>query len=590
MCIRDRYQRRVRGLPILVMAMAPWCVMACLLVVIAQCSVLEGASDQYSQKIPGNSDGYYDDTDYLLWRVMVAALIGIFVGLMSCVCFFCFCCVQVCTKCGCECIKKTCSCCGAGDPAPEGYTRKQRLGLLGVLLLGWACVITGSALGFVGNADVKDGLALLSTTVDTLADQVYDQVQMGYDAAVLVTANSTVDATMLTDAETLRQNVKDGTTQLTDSEDTRVIAVYVFYGVMMAVPMLGFLSWVCGSATLSYVMTQKHVYGEANALTDLLQCGDTSSSLSTYEDVWQQLDEAQTSMSGSVQEISYGFSTNTYSSSAAVVNSAEYARNKGLLYGMYNSYGVEASTCESLTDPTKVVLCFVPGVNASTYQDQCFEGGTEPSSRRCLQQTQILAGAGMTGSSYLIACEHLNHIASELNNNICEPMVGGLVLVCAGQTLIGFFYFFVLAVGCMGMNRFNKENDFNPKIHPEALHKAKSEKKTSKELFSPLFRSAKAIAAASALSGGLELDDSQENKLAQWKAGLATKPRRSTIQELRPSGVKRPTENRRASMPVVSVESLRQPERVRAHARRVTVGSRADARKPPPPPPRPPLL
>eukprot|EP00656_Telonema_subtile_P006891 TRINITY_DN13209_c0_g1_i4.p1 TRINITY_DN13209_c0_g1~~TRINITY_DN13209_c0_g1_i4.p1 ORF type:complete len:445 (+),score=76.06 TRINITY_DN13209_c0_g1_i4:354-1688(+) len=444
---------------------------------------------------------------------------------------------------------------------------------------------------------------------------------MGYDAAVLVTANSTVDATMLTDAETLRQNVKDGTTQLTDSEDTRVIAVYVFYGVMMAVPMLGFLSWVCGSATLSYVMTQicfcmlfvawiffgvafamgtilddtcveagKHVYGEANALTDLLQCGDTSSSLSTYEDVWQQLDEAQTSMSGSVQEISYGFSTNTYSSSAAVVNSAEYARNKGLLYGMYNSYGVEASTCESLTDPTKVVLCFVPGVNASTYQDQCFEGGTEPSSRRCLQQTQILAGAGMTGSSYLIACEHLNHIASELNNNICEPMVGGLVLVCAGQTLIGFFYFFVLAVGCMGMNRFNKENDFNPKIHPEALHKAKSEKKTSKELFSPLFRSAKAIAAASALSGGLELDDSQENKLAQWKAGLATKPRRSTIQELRPSGVKRPTENRRASMPVVSVESLRQPERVRAHARRVTVGSRADARKPPPPPPRPPLL
>ena len=42
---------------------------------------------------------------------------------------------------------------------------------------------------------------------------------------------------------------------------------------------------------------------------------------------------------------------------------------------------------------------------------------------RCLQQGQILSAAGMVGSSYLIACEHLNFIALDLNNKICGPMV-----------------------------------------------------------------------------------------------------------------------------------------------------------------------
>lgn len=128
------------------------------------------------------------------------------------------------------------------------------------------------------------------------------------------------------------------------------------------------------------------------------------------------------------------------------------------LLQMYNSYGVVSSTCESMTDETRIVLCYVPTVSESNYDSLCGSSGSEPSSARCSKQSQILSAAGMTGSSYLISCEHLNRISLDLNNKICDPMVDGLINVCVGQAFIGFFYFFVLAVGCMGMNRFNNEN------------------------------------------------------------------------------------------------------------------------------------
>jgi len=73
----------------------------------------------------------------------------------------------------------------------------------------------------------------------------------------------------------------------------------------------------------------------------------------------------------------------------------------------------------------------------------------------------------MVGSSYLIACEHLNFIALDLNNKICGPMVDGLVNVTIGQAFIGGFYLLVLIAGCMGINRFNSENHSDNKIGTE---------------------------------------------------------------------------------------------------------------------------
>merc|ERR1712086_520457 len=51
---------------------------------------------------------------------------------------------------------------------------------------------------------------------------------------------------------------------------------------------------------------------------------------------------------------------------------------------------------------------------------------------------------------------------------VCNEMVDGLINVCIGQAFIGFFYFFVVIVGCMGMNRFHKDNyaDNPAKVHP----------------------------------------------------------------------------------------------------------------------------
>eukprot|EP00656_Telonema_subtile_P025987 TRINITY_DN27_c0_g1_i3.p1 TRINITY_DN27_c0_g1~~TRINITY_DN27_c0_g1_i3.p1 ORF type:complete len:357 (-),score=114.57 TRINITY_DN27_c0_g1_i3:472-1542(-) len=313
---------------------------------------------------------------------------------------------------------------------------------------------------------------------------------MGYDAAVLV-STSTVSTQMLTDADSLRSTIKDTVSNIEDTDNARILAVYIFYGVMMAIPLLGFMSWICGVATCSYIMAQiafcllfvawllfavtfaagsflddtcveagKQVYGETNTLSELLKCGDTSSSLATYEDVWQTLDTAQASLGTppSVTETTYGFTTDTYSAAASVINSAEYARNRDMLIGMYTAYGVDATTCETVTDNSKIALCYVPGITSSTYSSMCGSGGTEPSSARCLKQSQILAAAGMTGSSYIISCEHLNVVSLDLNNNVCDDMVGGLVNVCVGQAFIAFFYFFVLAVGCSGMNRFNSDN------------------------------------------------------------------------------------------------------------------------------------
>merc|ERR1711865_345658 len=86
-------------------------------------TIQAGADPQYNQKIAGNNEGYYDDTDYLSHRVFGAAAIGVIIALCSCICGICFCLIQSCAKC-CECMKCF-SCCGAGNPAPEGYTQRS---------------------------------------------------------------------------------------------------------------------------------------------------------------------------------------------------------------------------------------------------------------------------------------------------------------------------------------------------------------------------------------------------------------------------------------------------------------------------------
>lgn len=95
---------------------------------------------------------------------------------------------------------------------------------------------------------------------------------------------------------------------------------------------------------------QKQVYGQANQLSELLKCeADSSGTLSTYKEVWQTLDTAQGLYGSSVSETTYGFTTNTYSAAAAEVNSAEYQRNRDLLFGVSdkNTWALRLSDCET---------------------------------------------------------------------------------------------------------------------------------------------------------------------------------------------------------------------------------------------------
>lgn len=96
---------------------------------------------------------------------------------------------------------------------------------------------------------------------------------------------------------------------------------------------------------------------------------------------------------------------------------------------MYTSYNVASATCSSMTSSASTVLCYVPGVTDNTYAGLCGASGSEPTSNKCLNQAQILSAAGMTGASYLISCQHINTIALDLNNNICNPMVPTLTLI-----------------------------------------------------------------------------------------------------------------------------------------------------------------
>jgi len=472
---------------------------------------LVGAKPQYVQKIPGDNSGYYDDQDYLTNRVLGAAVIGILIAVFACACGICFCFAQICAKC-CDFCKRCCVCCGAGDPPPEGYTQNQRLCLVGVLFFGWVMIVAGSALGYSGNAQVSDKLILFADVTSLIANDIYDQVKMGYDAADLV--GTAPDYAMVESAEKLKKTVDDAGTALKKNQETNVLVVYIFYGIMMVVPVLGFVSWMCGISCPAYVMTQisfcmlfvawiffgvtfalgvilddtcdnagKHVYGEPNALSDLLKCGAAESGQATYLSVWEKLDEIQLEYSNQgydvypdryPTEMSVGFTSNSaVAPGAMAANSKRYARNRLLLISEYNDFGIHPDDCASVgsagTNSSSTVLCFVPGMTTERYQSVCMDGQPEALDKDCLQQGMVLSTAGMTGSSYLISCEHLNTLALALNNEICNEMVDGLINVCVGQGFIGFFYFFVVAVGCMGMNRFKSDNysDNPARVHPQ---------------------------------------------------------------------------------------------------------------------------
>merc|ERR1711865_735472 len=520
-------------------------------------TIQAGADPQYNQKIAGNNEGYYDDTDYLSHRVFGAAAIGVIIALCSCICGICFCLIQSCAKC-CECMKCF-SCCGAGNPAPEGYTQNQRLALVAILFFGWAMIVAGSGLGYSGNAAVATGLDDLSDSCVQVANEMVEQVQMGYDAAKSV--GDDPDEQMVTDATDLQKSITDAADFLTDTNDIRILSVYIFYAIMMVIPLLGFLAWWMGKSCPAYVMTQagfcllfaawiffaltfacgvilddtcvnagQHVYGQNNTLSSLLECGEADASASVYTDVWKTLDINEVSYDDNGYtpaypiETSVGLSTTNGSDADALANSQKYDANRALLLEYYTAFEIEASTCASVADSEKTVLCYVPGMDATIYNDTCLEpsggctdsslsdgtawvdnvgdscaqyvssqwcaqygdayandgltanqaccgcgGGGQADSKPCLQQGLILSAAAMTGASYMLSCDYLDTLALDLNNNICDGMVKGLIDTCIGQAFIGFFYFFVVAVGCMGMNRFNADNysDNPARVHPE---------------------------------------------------------------------------------------------------------------------------
>jgi len=477
---------------------------------LAEAAVLPAAKAQYVQKIPGNNDGYYDDEEYVQNRVLGAAVIGIIIAIIACACGICFCTIQVCAKC-CDCCKKLGTCCGADDAPPEGYTQNQRLCLVGVLFFGWVMIIAGSALGYSGNGQVADKLVEFADLSTLIAGNIYDQVKMGYDAADLV--GSAPDVQMVTDAADLKKTVADAATSLKDSQELRILIVYIFYAVMMVVPLLGFAAWAMGRSCPIYIMTQisfcmlffawvffgvtfamgvilddtcdnagKHVYGQPNALSDLLECGVATSGAATYNTVWQKLDEVQAQYDTQgwtpayPTEMSVGFTTNSASASSVALNSGRYSINRALLIKEYIDFGVRVEDCDSLqlsggsdiVHTATTVMCYVPQMTPDKYQTVCMGGQIDALDKDCLQQGMILSTAGMTGSSYLVSCEHLNTLALALNNEVCNEMVDGLINVCIGQAFIGFFYFFVVIVGCMGMNRFHKDNyaDNPAKVHP----------------------------------------------------------------------------------------------------------------------------
>lgn len=408
---------------------------------------------------------------------------------------------------------KCCSCCGAGNPAPEGYTQNQRLCLVAILFFGWAMIVAGSGLGYSGNGDVADGLDRLSNSCVKVADEMVEQVQMGYDAAKLVGDNP--DEKIVADAEDLRTSIKDASDFLKETNDARILSVYIFYGIMMVVPLLGFLAWGIGKSCPAYAMTQlsfcllfvawiffavtfacgvilddtcvnagQHVYGQPNTLSSLLECGEADASAIVYTDVWKTLDENEVLYDNEGYTPAYplettvGLSTNNGSHTSALGNSNNYDANRALLLKYYSTFQIDASTCASVANSDKTVLCFVPGIDPTIYESTCLVGGANANSKPCLQQALILSAAAMTGTSYMLSCDYLDTLALDLNNNICDGMVKGLIDTCIGQAFIGFFYFFVVAVGCMGMNRFNSDNysDNPARVHPEQSPEAQNTK------------------------------------------------------------------------------------------------------------------
>jgi hypothetical protein len=315
----------------------------------------------------------------------------------------------------------------------------------------------------------------VSEGVTDLADIMQKEVQQTYDMALLAdSAVKAFDANFESELEPLVTDVRSSVNKVVDAIRTGVESewvkpiVYCFYGIFLAVPLLGVAAYCCQRGCLAVVMTALAlfcltvtwaIFG-ASFLTAVV-VNDTCLELTKFYNFEPNVVPADWCVDTAKAQQSYmkvhdeatlaigvyttlGLTPNISSlAEAELANGTEssnrFALNQQWRFEVRQDFGVETSSPEDYS-PT-----LVPG-GSSCIPLTVSGVGTDST---CLKQAIATGADGMAASSFVGSCQYVSSLAEAVvpGDGLCTDTLNGFVLMFVAHGLIGLAFSILLCVG-----------------------------------------------------------------------------------------------------------------------------------------------
>lgn len=363
--------------------------------------------------------------------------------------------------------------------------------LVSILFVALLGIVSGSAAGYTSNAKVTNGITDLIKLGKDFTKEMNAMSKLTYD--VLKDMDQNPNSALVKLTADIKKTVDDAGKKVDDSNNARAMVAYIFYGVFIVIPFLGFAAYFFQSPKLS--MSMAVVSWLVSALTWLLfglsflmavylddSCVEigkfTAGKPSKISEVFKcpAVAEFETAYKSNVDLVTPSIKNfnSVHGSKASKLPlpggpvypdlakpaKAPYAFVQNTKYLYQLTLSIPVVPCKTKTSKgSQIEYCKVKGAAETKPPCKLTGSSGSPYDKRtvCHQQQIIAAASGMVGASYVANCQYLKGLTVKLNNDVCYNMVAGFTGVFVAQALIGVMYIIVLVVGIKGLRAFASE-------------------------------------------------------------------------------------------------------------------------------------